>query len=268
MLDYIDVHSHLYFPDYDADREDEIQKMKDARIATISVGVDFESSQKCVELAEKYDNVFACVGQHPGDVTGQSVFDERLTELAKNSRVVAMGECGLDYFRLDPVRAEEIKKVQKKIFERHIALSIETGKPLMLHVRPADKISFDAYRDTLDILESHARVAGKKLRGNAHFFVGDLDALKRFLAIGFTVSFGGVLTFTHDYDEYVKYAPLENILSETDAPFVAPVPYRGKRNSPLYVPEVISAISRIRTENPVVVKYQLRDNAVHSFGLS
>ena len=267
MFNYIDVHSHLYFPDYDQDREEEIQKMRDAKIATITVGVDFDSSQKSVELAEKYPNIFACVGEHPDHVAVGQVFNERLIDLAKHPRVVAIGECGLDYFRLDPATAEESKAAQKKVFESHIDLALQTGKPLMLHVRPKDKVAFDAYRDTLDILESVAVKEGEKLRGNAHFFIGDMDVLKRFLAIGFTVSFGGVLTFTHEYDEYVKYAPLTSILSETDAPFVAPVPYRGTRNSPLYVPDIIRAITRIRGEGEEIVQTTLRANAMHQFKL-
>ncbi|MES2213743.1 MAG: TatD family hydrolase [Patescibacteria group bacterium] len=264
MFDYIDIHSHLYFPDYDGDRDEEIQKMKDAKIVTINVGVDFETSEKCTLLAEKHDNLFACIGQHPSDLTVHSVFDERFVILAENPRVVALGECGLDYFRITESE-KEIKEMQKRVFESHIDLSLKTGKPLMLHVRPKDKVGFDAYKDTLDILESYAQTHGDKLRGNAHFFIGDMDVLKRFLAIGFSVSFGGVLTFTHEYDEYVRYTPLTHIMSESDAPFVAPVPYRGKRNSPLYIPHIVQKIAEIRGEPLETIKTILRDNAINFF---
>ncbi len=266
MFDYIDIHSHLYFPDFDADREDEIQKLKDAKIATISIGVDFESSQKCIEFAEKHDNLFACVGQYPSDLTIDSVFDDRLTNLAQHPRVVAIGECGLDYFRMSPDDTE-LKDIQKKVFISHIELSLSTGKPLMLHIRPKDKIDFDAYKDTLDILESYAQIHGDRLRGNVHFFIGSMEILKRFLAIGFSVSFGGVLTFTHEYDECVRSIPPLQLMSETDAPLVAPVPYRGKRNSPLYVPYVVQKIAEIRGESLETVRMALRDNAVRHFGL-
>ncbi len=275
MFEYFDTHSHIYFPDYDADREEEIEKMKEKKIATITIGVDFETSQKAITLAESHDNLFASVGQHPGDMKTDSKFDERLIKLAQNPKAVTIGECGLDYFRLNSAegsllqKAEEslLQKVQKEVFQSHIDLALTVGKPLMLHIRPSDKISFDAYKDTLDILEERFKTSGDKLRGNAHFFVGNMDVLKRFLSIGFNVSFGGVLTFTHEYDEYVKYAPLSQIMSETDAPFVAPVPYRGKRNSPLYVPEVVKKIAEIRGEDFEMVKKTLCNSALNFFNI-
>lgn len=273
MYDYFDIHSHIYFSDYDEDREVEIEKMKKAKIATISIGTSLESSKACIKLSEENDNIFASVGEHPCDVISRSTFDREIIQLAQNKKVVAIGECGLDYFRLLAQSGEAdievsdediIKKVQKEIFEEHISLALHTEKPLMLHVRPSTK-SFDAYLDTLDILEHHAKNQGSKLRGNAHFFAGNMEILKRFLNIGFTVSFTGVITFTHDYDEYVKYAPLDMIMSETDAPFVAPMPFRGKRSSPLYVPEVVKAIAKIRDENFDEVKKSMVNNAIKHF---
>ena len=168
--------------------------MKEKKIGTISVGVDFETSKREVELAEKHENIFACVGQHPENVAGG--FDERICALAENPKVVAIGECRLDYFRLTK-NAEETKKAQKEIFEKQIDLSLKVDKPLMLHMR-SSKGSQDAYEDGLEILESYHKKSGGKLRGNAHFFAGNMDTLKRFLALGFTVSFTGVLTFTTD----------------------------------------------------------------------
>lgn len=274
-FDYFDIHSHIYFPDYDKDREDEIEKMKKAKIATISIGTGLESSRACVELAENNENIFASIGEHPGDVVSRSAFDREIIQLAQNKKVVAIGECGLDYFRLlaqsgeadiEASDEEVIKKVQKEIFEEHISLSLHTEKPLMLHIRASSK-TYDAYFDALDILEHHAKTQGEKLRGNAHFFAGNMDVLKRFLNIGFTVSFTGVITFTHDYDELVKYTPLDMIMSETDAPFVAPVPFRGGRNSPLYVPEVVKAIAKIRDENLEDVKKAMVNNAIKHFKL-
>jgi TatD DNase family protein len=194
--------------------------------------------------------------------------DEEFSGLAKHPKVVAIGECGLDYFSWTPgvheSEIDEIKKVQKKVFEEQIELSLKVGKPLMLHIR-SSKGSQDAYNDGLEILESYAKKYGDKLRGNAHFFAGHLEILKRFLALGFTVSFTGVLTFTHDYDELVRYAPLNMIMSETDAPYVAPVPHRGKRNSPLFVPEIVSAIASIRSADSVLVKKTLVENAMRNF---
>ena len=277
-FDYFDIHSHLYFPDFDADREEIIAKMKEEKIATITIGTDFDSSQKAIELAEKHHNLFATIGQHPGDVTLDTIFDERLETLFSSispkrsegnkekavATIVAIGECGLDYYRMDPDDIK-LKDVQKKIFQKHIDLAMKKDLPLMLHIRP-QKDSQDAYLDALEILEDFhggkASVNSGKLRGNVHFFVGDLDVLKRFLNIGFTISFTGVITFARDYDELVRHIPLNMVMSETDAPFVAPLPYRGKRNSPLYVLEVVKKIAEILGEPFEKVKTTLRDNAL------
>lgn len=263
MFEYFDIHSHLYFPDFDKDREEVIAQMKEAKIGTITISTDFESSQKAIELAETHENFFACIGQHPGEVTKDSVFDERLKILAENKKVVAIGECGLDYFRLDP-KDEFLKTIQKTIFQYHIELAFAVKKPLMLHIR-SSKGTFDAYHDALEILEHHAHISGNTLKGNAHFFAGDLSILRRFLAIGFTVSFTGVITFTQDYDELVRYMPLDMIMSETDAPFVAPVSHRGERNSPLYVPEVVKRIAEIKKEPLEKVKTALISNVLRHF---
>ena len=269
QFDYFDTHSHIYFPDYDKDREGEIEKMKEAKIGTITIGTDFDSSQKAIELAEKHNNLFACVGQHPEGLNIDSVFDERLKTLVDNKKVVAIGESGLDYFHLSAQtglseNADGIKRIQKTIFEYHIDLALSSEKPIMLHIR-SSKGMHDAYLDALNILEHHSKLSGGKLRGNAHFFAGRMDILKRFLAIGFTVSFTGVITFTHDYDELIKYTPLDMLMSETDAPFVAPVPYRGQRNSPLYVSEVVKKIAEIREEQFEIVKKAMVINAMQAF---
>ena len=274
-FDYFDIHSHLYFPDYDKDREEEIKKIHKAKIGTITIGTGFETSQTAIKLAEENEHLFACIGQHPGDLNEDSVFDERLEVLAEHKKVVAIGECGLDYFRLPPEQSEgnksdkasattALKSIQKTIFEYHIDLAISSDLPLMLHIR-STKGTNDAYLDALMILEHHAKIAGDKLRGNVHFFAGDKDILNRFLDIGFTISFTGVITFTKDYDELIKLTPLDKIMAETDAPFVAPVPHRGKRNSPLYVPEVVKRIAELKGESLEVVKKALIANTIQSF---
>jgi len=264
---YIDIHSHLYFSDFDNDREDEIEKLKQNKIGVITVGTDFNSSKVATELAEKHENLFATAGQHPGDVTLESIFDERLESITGNSKVVAIGECGLDYYRIEEGNTA-IKQIQKKIFQLHINLALKLDKPLMLHIRPK-KGTMDAYHDALEILENFPKGSPSgKVRGNVHFFVGDLDVLKRFLAIGFTVSFTGVITFARDYDEVVRSAPLNMIMSETDSPFVAPIPHRGERNSPLYVPEVVRKIAEIRGENFEMVRKQMVENAKRTFNIA
>lgn len=268
-FEYFDIHSHLYFPDFDIDREEEIQKLKELKIATITIGTDFASSEKAISLAEKHENLFATVGQHPGDVTQDLLIYDNdillsyISKLAEHKKVLAIGECGLDYFRMDAGNVE-LKQIQKNIFQSHIDLALKVNKPLMLHIRP-QKGTMDAYEDALEMLESQKKIDGEKLRGNVHFFVGDLVILQRFLDIGFTVSFTGVITFARDYDEIVRHAPLNMIMSETDSPFVAPQPYRGQRNSPLYIPEVVRKIAEIRGEPLEEVKKAMVENAARNY---
>ncbi len=262
-FEYFDIHSHLFFKDYDDDRIDVIKKMKKEKIGTITVGTDLETSKQAFELAKDNENLFACVGQHPAMLTIDSVFDDKLKKLASHKDVVAIGEAGLDYFRMEGDNSE-LKFIQKTIFEYHIDLALEVEKPIMLHIR-SSKGTMDAYEDALAVLEHHSNISGAKLKGNAHFFAGNMEVLKRFLAIGFTVSFTGVVTFTRDYDEFITYTPLDMIMSETDSPFVAPVPHRGKRNSPLHIGEVVKKIAHIRDEDEEVVKRALIDNTLRNF---
>lgn len=274
---YIDIHSHLNFPAYDADRSEVIRRMSEAGVATIIVGTDLESSKSAILLAEQNENIWAIVGMHPvfageshndPQETGKSgkesrppqEFDlEAFRVLALNSKVVAIGECGLDYFHSNPSDIE----VQRQVFIDHIKLANEVGKPLMLHVRSriggrnsGAATSDSAYLEAVAILKEYAKV-----RANFHFFAGNIEDLKAILEIGATVSFTGVLTFTKDYDELVRLAPLDSIMSETDSPYVSPIPYRGKRNEPTYVIEVVKAIARIRGEQESVVAEHITRNA-------
>ncbi len=276
-FNYIDIHSHLNFKDFDEDRENVIKQMKDEEIATISVGTDLASSIEVVRLSEMHENLFACVGVHPADllskvpsiVEGQtdvleSSFDyEKFLELAKHPKVVAIGECGFDYFR---DQSEELKVKQKEIFEAHIKLAIEVGKPLMIHAR-ASKGTQDAYHDTLNIIEDYQK-EHPELCANFHFFAGDASVLERILNIGCTVSFDGPITFARDYDEVIQKCSYTSIMAETDSPFAAPNPYRGKRNSPMYVKEIYKKIAEIRGENEEEVRNQINQNAQKFFKLS
>lgn len=264
-FDYFDIHSHLYFDKYNSDRDALIEEMKKKNVGTISVGVDFDTSNVCLDLACRYDNLFACVGQHPGDLTVDSVFDVRLEKLGNHPKVVAVGETGLDYFRLGP-EDSNLKLIQKTVFEYHIDLALTLDKPLMLHIRPTAG-TMDAYNDALDMLEHHSRTSGGKLKGNAHFFAGDAQVLKRFLDLGFTISFTGVITFTNDYDELVKATPLDKLMSETDSPFLTPKPYRGQRNSPCYVDKVVERIAELKGISLEDAKNAISANVSRVFGI-
>jgi len=259
---YLDIHSHLQMSDYDSDREVVLVRMKETGVGTIVVGVDYETSKQAVELAEKNEHIYACVGLHPKDNLTEMFDIEAYKKLIQNPKVVAIGECGLDFFRLegDAGKVEEIKARQKKLFIQQIELALETDKPLMLHCR-------DAYREVLDVLIPYKKQAGEKLRGNVHFFAGDVATAREFIDLGFTVSFTGVITFARNYDEVICSLPLESILSETDAPFVAPVPYRGKRNEPAYVLEVVKKLAEIRGEDVEKVRIQLLENTRRIFAV-
>ena len=264
-MEYIDIHSHLSFQDYGQDLLGVLINMRANNTATISVGADYESSRESVSLAQENPDIFACVGCHPDDSHVAEVFDiTKYEDLVKMPKVVAVGECGLDYFRLEENPEAQIKK-QKEIFSAHIALAKKYNKPLMIHVRDANKNPSypmgQAYRDVLEMLE------GQEVKGNIHFFAGDWEIAQKFLALGFTLSFTGVITFARNYDEVIKKTPLNMIMSETDAPFVAPVPYRGQRNEPAYVHKVVEKIAEIRGEDILWVKHQMLENAKRVFGI-
>jgi TatD DNase family protein len=194
-------------------------------------------------------------------VVATSNFDSQpFADLVKHPKVVAIGECGLDYGKMGVVSAQD-KLRQKKDFEQQIDFAVKYNKPLMLHIR-------SAHGDVLDILTAKKREYGDRLRGNSHFFSGGIEIEKKYLEINFSVSFTGVITFVKDYDEAVRYAPIDMIMSETDAPFVAPIPYRGKRNEPSYVIEVVKKMAQIKGKTEKEMQKVLIDNAIRIFNIS
>ncbi|MEX0918824.1 MAG: TatD family hydrolase [Candidatus Paceibacterota bacterium] len=254
MLSSFDIHAHLNFPDFDADRESLITKLAEAGIGVINIGTDLKTSEEVVSLAGRYDHLWAAVGIHPHEAgqLGDISFD-RLATLAALPKVVAIGECGLDLFR--PADREQ-QAGQEALFIKQIELARTVGKPLMLHVR-------EAYSEVLAILDRYPDV-----RCHAHFFAGDLDIARRFLDRGDSLSFTGVITFADQYDEVIKQVPLDRLLAETDSPYVAPAPHRGRRNDPANVRLVAERIAHLRPEPSEVVLTALRDNALRIFNLT
>lgn len=260
-MKYFDSHCHIQFDAYDADREEIVAAMQAANVGGIIVGTDSVTSRLAVELADG-KTLFASIGLHPNDKPQEGYDDAYYAKLAEDPKVVAIGECGLDYFRPENPEAEKAR--QKDVFARHIKLAATVDKPLMIHARPS-KGTMDAYEDAYSML-SDAKKIYPNLRMNMHFYVGDVAMTQMLLTLGATFSYTAVLTFTKDYDDVVRSIPLENLLSETDAPYVAPAPNRGKRNDPLAVRDVVRAIARIRSEDEEVVRNALLENASRVFG--
>lgn len=267
-----DSHSHLHLSQFDGDREEIIKKLRDFSIKTINVGTDFEDSKKAIELAKKYpDLLWASVGLHPTDNSKENFDVNKYRELAKDEKVVAIGECGLDYYRSPS--EEEITR-QKEIFIKQIELAKELNKPLILHCRPSLG-SQDAYDDTLNILNSYFVIHNSNINGVAHFFSGSKETAGKFLDLGFCISFAGPITFhptgdhpkggANHYEELVKFVPLDRILVETDSPFAAPLPHRGKRNEPASVEFVARQIAEWKGLSFDKVATQTHNNAKDLF---
>ena len=257
---FFDIHSHINDKKFDGDIVDVVKQMVDENVWTIAVGTDRRSSQLAAQISYFYSGVFSAIGIHPTDNPAEHFNEPYFEELAGCPKVVAVGECGLDYFRAKDESAEE-KKRQKDLFEEQLEFAIKINKPLMIHCR-------NAHADMLDILASKKNEHGDKLRGNIHFFSEGKETAKKYFDLGFSISFTGVLTFTNDYDEVVKYAPLEGIMSETDSPYVSPVPYRGERNEPRYVKEVVKRIAQIRGEDYEKIEKAMVDNAFRVFNIN
>lgn len=285
---HIDCHAHINFPAYSADRTEVIARAHTEGVVIINVGTTLDASRDIVALAERYESgVYAIVGMHPLHVKYNTAttkdilsvdaadpyhheyrehFNEvEFEKLISHPKVVGVGECGIDIFRLPPELDNEadraaLLKLQETVFRKQIQLAVKYDKPIMIHAR-------ESYTKILEILDDELKIHGAKLRGNAHFFAGTKEEAQAFLDRGFTVSFTGVITFAKQYEELVRYVPLEKMLSETDCPFVSPVPHRGSRNEPVYVQEVVKAIARIKNIDENVVKNTLLENARRQFKL-
>ncbi len=291
-----DSHCHIQFPAYDGDRDVVIRRAHEAGVKMVAVGTQFSTSKAAIELAEKYpDEVWATVGYHPNhlneawyhdkkeqrDVVREEFDAEAFEERARHPKVVAVGECGLDYYRLAPYdpfgkprahtqpfglaqgrHATNEKEEQKKVFLAQAGIAKEVGKALMIHCRPS-KGTDDAYEDLLELFTTN----NLQLKTIVHFYVGSPAMTKQLIDAGFYFTFGGVITFSRDYDEQIKMIPFDRILTETDAPYVAPEPYRGTRNEPAYVVEVAKKLAELKTVSVEKMAQQVVENAKEVFKL-
>ncbi len=280
-MKYIDIHAHLNFAIYNEDRDSLIKKTIDNEISVINIGTQQSTSMEAVKIAEKVKSFYAIVGLHPihtiesyhdeeeigkegeGFISRGEIFDKEYYRnlIISSNKVIGIGECGLDYYRND----KKTKEKQEKAFREQIELSIETDIPLMLHVRPSEG-KYDAYYDVLSIIKEYIK-KGFKLKGDVHFFAGTKEIAKEFIDLGFYISFTGVITFAKEYEDLVLFVPINRILSETDSPYVSPIPFRGKRNSPLNVREVVKKIAEIKKIDEDVVSKQIMKNAKRLFNI-
>lgn len=275
----IDSHCHLTLPRYDDDREDVVRRMKQEDVWAITVGTSVEISEGAAAFAEKTDGVWATVAYHPEHLTSSyhdasegAIGEYSIRDIGRVARsskkVVAIGETGLDFFRFDEDRnVEEAKALQVKAFREHVALARELDLPLIIHCR-------DAIREIIEILRGEQTEG--LLRGVMHFFSGSWDEAKALLDLGFYLGFTGAITFpvrktqdpaTHIH-RVIERMPMDRMLIETDAPWLAPQSHRGERNEPTYVRFVAEKIAELRGLDVESVAKQTTENALGLFGLS
>ncbi|MBI2888578.1 MAG: TatD family hydrolase [Candidatus Liptonbacteria bacterium] len=298
---FFDAHTHVNLAAFSKDGDEVVVRALAAGVWLVNVGTQKDTSRRAVEIAKEYkEGVYAAVGIHPvhtskshhdedelggGEAAkaftsrGEEFHHDYYLELARDPKVVAIGECGLDYYRLVIGDMEQAtREKQKEVFVRHIELAHEVGKPLMIHCR-------SAFPDLIDVLAACRLSLVTGNPGVVHFFSGTLKDAQKLLEMGFAFTFGGAITFPPrqrspvaaggstgrksegDYDAIIKMLPLERILSETDAPYVAPPPYRGKRNEPAYVVEVVKKLAELKGVSVEEMAAQTFSNAKRVFGI-
>ncbi len=243
-----ETHAHYDDPAFDRDRDRLITLLKDEGVAPIvNIGASIETTKSTIELAHRYDHVYAAIGVHPsdcGDLTEKDI--EWLKDLSSDEKVVAIGEIGLDYHYDEPDR-----EIQKKWFKRQLELAEDTSLPIVVHSR-------DAAQDTFDIIREF-----RGLRGVIHCFSYSVEFAREYVKMGYYIGVGGVVTFKNGrkLHEVVKEIPLESIVVETDAPYLSPEPYRGRRNSSAFIPYIIERIADLKNVSYETVESAVYENA-------
>lgn len=293
---FVDSHCHIHFRAYRDEQDELIKRTLESGVFMVTVGTDRETSREAIECAEKYDGVFATVGLHPEHVIEQTFFDENESAehhtaeifdleiyrtLAQSKKCVAIGECGLDYYRMPqsfPLSEgggggrEALIEKQKQTVRAHFALASELELPVVVHCR-------DAYADQLEINQEYIDAQKISRRGVIHCFAGSLEQARAFIAQGFYLGFTGVITFPPrktdvlvdgltEIQQVIREMPLDRILIETDSPYLTPIPFRGKRNEPAYVKYVAEKISEIRGVSMDDIEKATTENAKRLFALS
>lgn len=270
----IDTHAHVNFNAFKDEADEVVRRALNENTWIINVGSQYSTSKRAVEMAEKYpEGVFAAIGIHPIHLSelifkdkvdddeevefhpSMEEFDEkRYIELAKSKKVVAIGEIGLDYFH-----NKENKEKQKEVFSAQIDMAMKLDLPIIIHCR-------EAYNDVIEILRDKKIKYGEKLRGVVHCFSGRLSQAKIYTEeLGFHLGFNGIITFDRSYDKVLREIDLKHILIETDCPYLTPVPFRGKRNEPVYVKYVAEKIAEIKGIDLAKIEKITTENARRLF---
>lgn len=250
----IDTHSHINFEDYRENFDNFIEELKSNEIDNVIIpGVEPSTFDEIISLCEKYDMLFAAIGVHPSEAkTYTSETEKIIYEKCKNNKVIAIGEIGLDYYW-----EQETKELQKEVFRKQLNIAQELQIPVLIHDR-------EAHEDTFSILQEF------NLKNVVfHCFSGNADFAQKCIDKGYYIAIGGVVTFKNakDLKEVAKIVPLDKLLLETDAPYLAPVPYRGKLNSPAYLKYIAQEIADLKEINIEEVKKQTTKNAQEIFGI-
>lgn len=253
MSGYVDVHTHLELPEFDNDCEEAIRRAKDSGIVFLcTVGIEPRYWKKALHISEKHNFIYASLGVHPHEaLIYNDLVEKELSDHLSHSKCLMLGEIGLDFFKnYSP------QNKQKEVFERQLCLAEKLKKPVMIHIR-------DAHKEAKEIIKKHT------LSGIIHCFSGTIEDAKEYISLGYYISIPGTVTFKKatNVHEVVKAIPLDFLLSETDAPFITPEPYRGKRNEPAYVIYTVKRIAELKKLPEEDVKRTLYTNAMKIFNL-
>ncbi len=284
-MKFIDTHCHVHFNAYKNDVHDVVKRSLEEGVGMITVGTQSTTSKTGIELAEQYDGVWATIGLHPNHLHKQEFFDKEELEpteenlhkiktraeafdpayyetLVNHPKVVAIGEFGLDYYRIpEGSDIKTIKSDQEASVREQLKFASKTNKPVVIHCR-------DAHEDQFQLLSEEIKAGGLSKRGVIHCFTGTEEDAERYRSINVLVSITGIVTFAKSLQNVVKNIPLEQIMIETDAPYLTPEPHRGKRNEPQYVKHIAQKIADIKNITIDEVAEATTHNAKNLFGLT
>lgn len=278
----IDTHCHVHYSAFDQDMDEVIRRNLEQGIQMITVGTQKETSKQGLDLADRYEGVWAVVGLHPNhleeqtfveDDTTLEVFDKEVyRQLALHPKCVGIGETGLDYYRIaEHLDRDLVVQKQKETFRAHAELATEVNLPIVVHCR-------DAYDEQANLIQTLIEEGMLQKRGVIHCFTGTYEQAKRFVELGFYISFSGVVTFPQRKNDplidgltVLQYCarelPLDKILVETDSPYLTPIPHRGERNEPGYVKFIAEKIATLRAVSLEEIEQATTENAIKVFQL-